>query len=165
MFEEEGWVKEVSGEKALVLTERRGECDHCLARKACHVVDDGKEVLAHALNPIGAAVGDRVKITMKEGALLRSSFVLYFIPALGLLVGSVLGYYLGKLFGWNLDLSAMFSGLIVLGLSFLIVFMLSQDPKKTRTYWPQIQEIIIQGCPDALNHESPCEQESKGVAF
>lgn len=163
MLEEEGVVKEVAGDKALVVTERRGECDHCIARRACYVLDEGSEVLAQALNPVGASVGDRVKITMKEGALLKSSFFLYFIPALGLIVGSALGYYLGKFYGWNLDLSAMLSGLFLLGLSFLIMFIFNQHPTKVKTYWPEIQEVISQGSSDALEHGSISEQEDKGV--
>lgn len=162
MLEEEGLVKEVLGGKALVVTERREECAHCVARKACRVVDDGKELLAHVLNPVGAGVGDRVKITIKEGVLLKNSLILYFIPVLGLIVGSVLGYYLGRFYGWDLDLSAMLSGLSGLGLSFLIIFILSVHLKETRTNWPQIQKVITKGSPDNLDHESNSEQGARG---
>jgi sigma-E factor negative regulatory protein RseC len=161
MLEEEGLVKEVVGGKALVATERREECAHCVARKACHMVDDGKELLAHVLNPVGAGVGDRVKITIKEGVLLKNSLILYFIPVLGLIVGSVLGYYLGRFYGWNLDLSAMLSGLSGLGLSFLIIFILNVHLKETRAYWPQIQKVITKGRPDNLDHESIPEHEAR----
>jgi len=42
MLEKEGMVKELAGDKALVLIERKGKHAHCMARKACHVIDDEK---------------------------------------------------------------------------------------------------------------------------
>lgn len=154
MLEEEGIVKTVFGDKAIVLTERKGECAHCVAKKACYMLDEGNEVLAQVLNPVGAEAGDRVKIAIQSGAILKSSFILYLFPALGLIMGSALGYYLGKSYDWNLDLSALFCGLITLGLSFLIVFILNHHLKKGRAYWPQIQAIIPKEAWEKLADES-----------
>ena len=81
MIQEEGIVKEVRGDRALVLTERKGDCAHCSARHSCLIQDDGKETLAQVLNPVGASEGDRVRITIQDGILLRNSLFLYFIPA------------------------------------------------------------------------------------
>lgn len=164
MLEEEGSVKEVVGDRALVLTERRGACTHCAARKACHGVDGGKEAVVQVFNPIGAGVGDRVKIAIKEGVILKSSFILYFIPTLGLIVGSALGYNLGKFYNWNLDLSALIGGLLLLGVSFLITFILNHHAKNTRSFWPQIQEVIAQARPDSSGHTSSNEEEESNDA-
>lgn len=163
MFEEEGLVKAVTGDKAFVLMERKAECAHCMARKGCHVVDDGKEIQAKVLNPISAAVGDRVRISIQEGVLLKSSFILYFVPAMGVIAGSSFGYYLGKLNGWNVDQSAMLFGLLTLGFSFLVAFFVNRHTKEGRRYWPQIQEIITKANEEVLNNGSISEKEDKWV--
>lgn len=150
MLEEKGVVKEVRGDKALVLMERREACAQCQAMGACRGIEAGKEMEARAVNNLGAGVGDRVRVSMPDGALLKSSLILYLIPALGLVIGAFLGYYMGGSYGWNTDLSAMFCALLALGLSFLIVSSLNERWRQGQTHWPQIREIISRA-----DHESP----------
>ena len=154
MLEEQGVVKEVMAGRALVVTERKGQCAHCAAQQTCQPLDGDKEVLAEVLNPIGAAVGDRVKITIEEKVLLRSSLLVYFFPAASVIAGSALGYYTGRYLGWDLDLCAIVSGLFFLGASFLLVSLLSSNPKEMRKHWPQIREIISRGGSDVHGQES-----------
>jgi len=42
MLEKKGMGRELAGDKALVLLERKGKHAHCMARKACQVIDDEK---------------------------------------------------------------------------------------------------------------------------
>ena len=112
MLEEEGIVKSVVGNKAIILTERRGDCATCSAAKACLVKADDGETLSQALNPVGASVGDRVKIVLAERVLLKSSFYLYLVPAVGLMAGCVLGNYLGKYYGWDKNLASILTGIV-----------------------------------------------------
>jgi len=154
VLEEQGVVKEVTAGGALVVTERKGQCVHCAAQQTCQTLDGYKEVLAEVLNPIGAAVGDRVKIIIEEKILLRSSLLVYFFPAASVIAGSALGYYTGRYLGWDLDLCAIVSGLFFLGVSFLVVSLLSSNPKEMRKHLPQICEIISHRGSDVHGQES-----------
>lgn len=163
MLEEQGVVKEVTAGRAIVLTERKGQCAHCAARQTCHTLDGDKEVLAEVLNPIGAAVGDRVKIIIEERVLLRSSLLVYLFPAASVIGGSAFGYYTGRYLGWDLDLCAIVSGLFFLGGSFLLVSLLSRSPNEMRKHWPQIREIISHNGSDVHGEESVSEWEKGKV--
>jgi len=44
MIEEEGVVKEVRGDKALVLTDRKAQCAQCVAKGYCQMLGGGKKV-------------------------------------------------------------------------------------------------------------------------
>jgi sigma-E factor negative regulatory protein RseC len=162
VLEEEGVVKEVMGRRALVMTERKGECAHCMARQTCHALEEGKEVLAQVLNPIGAEIGDRVKITVQEKNLLKSSFIIYFFPAVGVVMGSAIGYYTGKSFGWDTDLSAVVAGLFFLGFSFLLVSFFNRHLEERGKHWPQIREIVAHARADLLGQQPVFEEEGKG---
>ncbi len=101
MIEETARVVAVEEGAAWVETQRQGSCGHCAARGAC-----GTSVLAQvvgrrtarirALNPVGARPGEQVLIGIREGALLRGSFMLYGLPLLGLIGGGVLGDWVGR---------------------------------------------------------------------
>lgn len=49
-------------------------------------------------NKLNALEGEEVFIAIDEVLLLKSSFALYFIPVMGLMLGSVLGYVLDTVF-------------------------------------------------------------------
>jgi positive regulator of sigma E activity len=121
MLQEEGIVKKVMGQRALIQTDRKGDCAHCSSRKGCLFMEDGKEALAMVLNPVGAKEGDRVQVTMEEGVFLKNTFLLYFIPVLSLVGGSVLGYFLAGRMGWNQDVTAFSLGFACLVASFFFV--------------------------------------------
>jgi sigma-E factor negative regulatory protein RseC len=111
-------------------------------------MDGGKEVLAEVLNPLGAEVGDRVRITVKEHVLLKSSLILYLLPTVGCILGSALGYFLGLSRGWDCDLAAIICGFLFLGMSFGIVDALSRRQRQGKGYWPEIREIIARSGPE-----------------
>jgi len=154
MFEEEGLVKEVIGNKALVLVEGGRACSHCSERHSCQVIEESERRLAQVLNPIGAWVGDRVRIEMKEGLLLKNALIIYLIPSLCLVVGAVFGGHLGKYYGWNTDFSAILMGLLILGVSFFCVYLFGRHPKRKKQYMPCIQKIIIKHDQDISSHQS-----------
>jgi sigma-E factor negative regulatory protein RseC len=142
MIEEEGIVKEVRGKKALVLTERKGQCGQCTARGYCQMLGGGKEMLSEALNPIGAKAEDIVKIGIPAGTVTKASLVVYMIPAVGIVGGASLGYYTGKIYGLNLDLSALAGSLAGLGISMIFVRLLSNLLAKRPSYRLEIFKII-----------------------
>lgn len=118
MIVEHGTIVELkSAEIASVLCQKQSACQHCPSSGACQIGDDGKSMLVEAFNPIGAEVGDRVKVVTSTKHFLQSSFVLYIIPIIGLLIGAIAGQVIGEQVDLGIDpklLSAL------LGVAFMV---------------------------------------------
>jgi sigma-E factor negative regulatory protein RseC len=142
MNEELGTVTEVRGEKALVVTDRQSMCGQCVANGYCHMLGGGKEMIAEALNPIGAKPGDTVRIGIPSGTVAKASFVVYMIPAIGLVGGSLAGYFSGKSSGADFNLTTLVGCLAGLGISLIVVRLLSNILGERPSYRPEIITII-----------------------
>ncbi|MBI5555772.1 MAG: SoxR reducing system RseC family protein [Elusimicrobia bacterium] len=91
MLEEIGQVVKVEGLEALVEMNRHSACAHC---GICALGSQDKmEILAN--NSLGAKVNDQVKVSVSGPVILKSAFVVYIIPLFGLVLGYLLGWYLG----------------------------------------------------------------------
>jgi sigma-E factor negative regulatory protein RseC len=102
----------------------------------------GKEMIAEALNPIGAKPGDTVKIGIPSGTVAKASFVVYMIPAIGLVGGSAAGYFAGKSSGMDYNLTTLIGCLSGLGISLILVRLLSNILGERPSYQPEIMRII-----------------------
>lgn len=142
MLEEEGVVKEIQGDMAIILTLRKAECEECASRGACEILGQSREVKARVLNPVGALPGQRVKVMVPEKILLKSTFYLYFLPALSFMVGAFSGYFLSGTLGFNPDLCSIVGGGTGLIASFTGVFYLNRFYKNKDMYLPRIVEIL-----------------------
>jgi sigma-E factor negative regulatory protein RseC len=142
MNEEHGVVKEIHGSKALVLTDRQSMCGECVARGCCHMLGGGKEMLAEAINSVGAKTGDFVKIGIPEGIVTKASIVVYMVPSLGLVGGATLGYCIARPIGFDINLLTLVGSIIGLGIAFTAVRLLSNTLSKRPSYRPEIIEII-----------------------
>jgi sigma-E factor negative regulatory protein RseC len=140
--EAEGIVKEVRGKKALVLTDRQEMCAQCVAKNFCHMFGGGKEMLSEAINHIGANVGDMVKIGIPTGTVTKASLIVYMIPAMGFVGGASLGYFMGKLFSLDLNVSTLIGSIIGLGLLMISARFLNNVLSKKPSYQPEITKII-----------------------
>ena len=91
MLEEIGRVIKVEGSQALVEMNRHSACAHC---GICTLgIQDKMEILAN--NSLGAKVNDQVKVAVAGPVILKSAFVVYIIPLFGLVLGYLVGRYLG----------------------------------------------------------------------
>lgn len=142
MNESEGIVKEVRGKKALVLTDRQEMCASCVAKNFCHMLGGGKEVLSETINPIGAKAGDMVKIGIPDGAVTKASLIVYMVPAIGFVGGASLGYFIGKLYSLDLNVSTLIGSLLGLGLTMISVRFLNNILSKKPYFQPEITKII-----------------------
>jgi len=142
MNESEGIVKEVRGEKALVITDRQEMCASCVAKNFCHMLGGGKEVLSETINPVGAKTGDMVKIGIPDGAVTKASLIVYMVPAIGFVGGASLGYFIAKLYSLDLNVSTLIGSLLGLGLSMISVRFLNNIFSKRPYYQPEITKII-----------------------
>jgi len=142
MNESEGIVKEVRGEKALVITDRQEMCAGCVAKSFCQMFGGGKEMLSEAINPIGAKAGDIVKIGIPTGTVTKASLIVYMIPAIGLVGGASIGYFISTLYNLDLNLSTLVGSIIGLGLSMISARFLNDILSKKPSYQPEITKII-----------------------
>ena len=128
MIEEEGVVVELKGEYAEVESWQKSACGHCSARSGC-----GTSLVASllgrrprrfpAINRAGARPGDRVVIGVNAGALQAASVLMYLVPLLGLIGGSLLGTWLSRLLLATADgeLPSILLGVLGMSLSLLLV--------------------------------------------
>ena len=144
MIEEVGTVIERKGKQvAVVICKKSSLCEHCATSGSCTMGDDDRTRLIEVHNLLGAEVGDQVRIATSTKSFLQSSFLLYIVPLIALVVGAIAGKLVGENLDTGLDpnlLSAVF-GVFFMSGSFVILrvgsSVLEQD-----SYMPKIIEIL-----------------------
>jgi len=144
MIEEVGSVIELRGAHlAVVLCQKNSMCEHCATSGACSLGNDGRARTVEAHNPIGAAVGDRVRVAVSTRTFLQSGFMLYIAPLLVMVIGAVAGKLTGEALVDGPDpelLSALFGVCSLVG-SFLAI-KLGSRALSTDSFRPQIVAIL-----------------------
>jgi len=121
MIEEMGRVISVDGELAWVSTQRLRACGHCAEQGGCGTalvaqMRSQKSVRIRARNPIQARPGEQVVLGVEEGAFLRATALLYGIPLLTLIGGSLAGQWVEWRTGaMEMELLSLIGGLLGLG--------------------------------------------------
>jgi len=143
MIEECGTVVELKGQQiAVVSCKRNSACDHCPSSGACKMGDDSETMLVEAFNAIGAGIGDGVKIATSTKHFLQSSFMLYIVPIIGLLIGALIGQTIGEMSELGLDpslFSALMAVLFLIGT--FISIKIGTRKLKREVFMPRIVEI------------------------
>ncbi|GMT47009.1 MAG: hypothetical protein IEMM0007_0575 [bacterium] len=141
-MEEVGIVKSVEGVTAKVLVERQSACDKCNAG-VCPVADDGG-ALIEALNIAKAKEGQKVKVVFKSYSYLKGTIFVYGLPALALIIGSVLGKeFLPWFFsGVDPNLLSAVGGFGLFILTFIAARQFSLRMEKKTEYKPVVEEIL-----------------------
>ncbi len=94
LLEQFGEVISVDDATAVVKVRRHSACREC---GRCGLGITGGEAIDPVVevnNPIGARVGQVVKITMDTKKMLLVSFVVYLVPVLSLILGIILGQFM-----------------------------------------------------------------------
>lgn len=144
MIEEFGSVVELKGKHiAVVVAEKSTFCKHCASMEHCNLGTDNRTMVMEAENSLGASVGDRVKIVTSSKHFLQSSFILYIVPLLALLVGGILGHVVGERMegGPDPDLLSAVIGTAFLVASFFIIRVATRAIPRDN-YLPRIVEIL-----------------------
>ena len=144
MSTSEGIVLEVNKEgMAKVLLEASDPCIHCAEEvEVCNCSGGSSKVTIRALNALGASVGDLVSINHKPGALLKSIAIFLVIPAVGLIVGLIIGAVLNQRYAIGLSATAIpaVSALLLgISISVLVYRRVSGDIQ------PFVSQIIRSG--------------------
>jgi sigma-E factor negative regulatory protein RseC len=141
MIEEIGIVKSVEGPVAVVDVPRKSACEGCTAG-TCKVEDQTMEI--EAFNKAGARVGQKVRVMVHSYAYMKGSMVVYGIPAVGLVLGAVLGKEVASRYITSTDPDALsaFFGFGFLALSFLLVKFWTKAKARNTETKPVIEEIL-----------------------
>jgi sigma-E factor negative regulatory protein RseC len=122
MINESGTVIELTAaDVALVLCQKNSACAHCSAEGVCHTGSNSQAKSVEAYNPVGAQVGDRVRLSVTTRSFLRSSFLLYIVPLIALVIGAVAGKEIAPILKNGLDANALSAimGTGLMALSFI----------------------------------------------
>jgi len=143
---EETGIVEALRENGLALVKATGgdSCATCKARGACHAFGGGTERRVTAVNRAGATVGDRVILSIGSGAFLKASFLVYLVPVIALVMGSILGErYSGSIWpAADSGLVAAGVGLFCLVVSFVVIRFVNNRLREDRRYYPVIERVI-----------------------
>lgn len=144
MIEEYGSVVELKGKMtAVVLAQKSSFCKNCASMQSCQVSDDNRSMLVEAHNVIGAEVGHRVRLVTSTRSFLQSSFLLYIVPLIALILGAVAGHLVGERMaaGPDPNLLAAIIGIAFLVGSFFVIRIGSRALPK-EAFMPRIVEIL-----------------------
>jgi sigma-E factor negative regulatory protein RseC len=147
MLETEGVVVKLGADGAYVETARASSCGTCSSQKSCGTSSLGHLLGGQAkpfrvLNPIGAAVGERVVIGLEESALLRSSLLSYVLPLTLLMAGALLGSQLAPA-GAAKDLYSVAGAGIGLVLGFTALKWVAGRPGGQQQFQPVILRRVF----------------------
>jgi len=105
--------------------------------------DDNTSKVVEAHNLIGAGIGDRVRLNVSTKTFLQSSFIVYIVPLIALLVGAIIGNLIGEQLHAGPDpnlLAAILGSAFMVG-SFLVIKVGSRALPKEH-YMPKIVSLV-----------------------
>ncbi len=139
MLVETGRVAKIVQGKVMVEVVKGTACAECHVGCAC---DLGKSVrTVEANDPLGVHVGQFVQVSIPNDSVLRASFVVYIIPLLALIVGTLVGQSVGKTFGIQ-NAFEILGGFGCLAISFLFVRFYNNIFKLQIRNQPVITKIV-----------------------
>ena len=141
MVEEIGVVTSVDGIKARVNVPKKSACEGCTAG-VCMTGEQSMEIVA--LNKARAEVGQKVRVNVSSYVYMKSSMIIYGVPALALVLGAVFGKEVmsGSFVGTDPDVLSAIFGFAFLGLSFVVVKIWSNRKTSEAGSTPVIEEIL-----------------------
>ena len=95
---ETGSVVDIDGNKVIVKLQRTEACAKC---GACSVGMKTQDMLIKAYNQCNAIIGDEVEITLEESNFIVAVMIMYGLPCVALVLGTVIGIFFTKLIGLN----------------------------------------------------------------
>ncbi len=134
--QQEGMVLEVSGRMAKVKTSRHNDCENC---GAC---PGNSAMVLDARNSVGAKPGQRVLVEIKEINMLKAAFTVYILPLLAILVGVVIGDFVGGFLGIEESISRFAGGFVATVLSIWYIKYYDNSARMDDKMQPVIIRII-----------------------
>lgn len=140
---ENGIVVETYGEFAKVEARRSASCEGCASKDTCKP-NSNASMIIEVINPINARVGDRICFEVEAGVLLKSTFVIYLMPVIFLLIGAWAGGEIAQIYPLfkKEEILSVISGSLFFLVSVFILISFNRYFSKNKRYKPMIKEIL-----------------------
>ena len=141
-MEQQGYIIEVVDRKTAKLKmQRHSACASC---GKCATTSEKKDIIVEVDNTIGAQVGDKVKVNMETVNVLKAAAIVYIVPLVALLVGTIGTYFVLDLLKINTNIETISGaiGLVSMLISFLILKMNDKKFRDSREYIPIVTEVV-----------------------
>lgn len=132
---EQGVVKELKGQFAVVQMQKHAACAGC---NACKKGSSDNDIFIEAENPINASVGDKVEVDLEAPNLLTAAIIVYMIPLLALLIGVFIGYKMGS------DMMSAILGVVFMAATFGMIKLKDKVMKDSKKFTPVITKKVIE---------------------
>ena len=139
---EQGYIVEiVDSVTAKLKLKRHSACASC---GKCATTSEEKDIIVEVDNTIGAKVGDRVEVNMETINVLKAAFIVYTIPLIALLIGTVGTFYILNAinFNRNIEIISAIVGLIFTIIVFLILKKNDKKFRDSKEYIPIVTRVI-----------------------
>ena len=140
---QQGYIIEiVDNITAKLKLKRHSACASC---GKCATTSEEKDIIVEVDNTIGAKVGDRVEVNMETINVLKAAFIVYTIPLIALLIGTVGTFYILNAinFNRNIEIISAIVGLIFTIIVFLILKKNDKKFRDSKEYIPIVTRIIV----------------------
>lgn len=131
-----GTIKQVKNDYAVVALERQEMCGEC---HACELISGKKTCQLTCLNEVKGNVGDEVEVALAEHKFLKATYIMYGVPLIGFIIGSLGGYGLSILLDvTSKDLYMVLGSVLGMGLCFLYI----RSREKKKAYQKDLPQVI-----------------------
>ncbi len=140
---QQGYVIEiVDRSTAKIRMTRHSACASC---GKCATTSEAKDIIVEVDNAINARVGDRVEVNMETMNVLKATTIAYFVPLTFLLIGVIGTYYVlqGMNITSNIEAISAVSGLVFMGLAFLVLRLKDSKFRQSKEYIPVITKVLL----------------------
>lgn len=141
-MKEYGVVLNVENGNAIIGLKRNSACSSC---GACELGSNHSQMELTLENTVNARPGDTVEIQLPASQFLKASAILYLIPLIGLILGIVLGYYIGLALNANAEIIGAVNGILFTTLAYMSIRRLEPKFKKNTDLNPTIVGIYRGG--------------------
>ncbi|WP_270646695.1 SoxR reducing system RseC family protein [Paeniclostridium hominis] len=137
-----GYVIEiVDSITAKIKMQKHSACASC---GKCASSTDKKDIIVEVDNTLGAKVGDYVEVNMDSVNVIKAASIIYAIPLIALLGGTILSYKVLSYFDilFNIEVISGGIGVLLTILSYLAIKSRDFKFRESRNYIPIITKVI-----------------------
>ena len=143
---EEGIVTRTMGTMAEVTATRAEACQACSSKGTCEALGGNtSKTVVRANNVAGAAVGDRVAVSLAGRSIVGAAGLLYFFPAVALIGGAGLGQMVATRLDMDGNVGAVMGAVGLLAVSLAIVATLGRRLGRRQDFIPEITRVTVRG--------------------
>ena len=140
---QQGFILEIVDDNtAKMIMQRHSACASC--GQCTKLSSECQDLVVEVDNAIGAKKGDYVEVSMESVRVLKATVLVYLVPLICLLSGTILTYYILNLvkYSGQIDIISGIVGLVCTFISYLILKKNDDKFKESRQYIPKITKII-----------------------